>query len=191
MGLGIWAMHYIGMLAFHLPILISYSLPIVLLSLLAAVVASAVALFVVSRKDRRSTYFLWGSVTMGGGIAAMHYIGMAAMRLEAQMAYDVTRVAGSVGVAVVVSYVALRLAFQLRDQAHHSALARIASSVVMGLAVASMHYLGMTAVCFHHAHLGNADGDAMSISRVWAFLELLPTTFAVLGLSLITSARGP
>ncbi len=83
MGLGIWSMHYIGMLAFALPIPVLYDWPTVLLSLLAAVFASAVALFVVSRKQMGWIRAFAGAVIMGGGISAMHYIGMAAMRLPA------------------------------------------------------------------------------------------------------------
>ena len=83
MGFGIWSMHYIGMLAFHLPIPVQYDWPTVLLSLLAAIFASAVALFVVSRRKMGLSQALVGSLFMGAGIAAMHYIGMAAMRLPA------------------------------------------------------------------------------------------------------------
>jgi NO-binding membrane sensor protein with MHYT domain len=50
MGIGIWSMHYVGMLAFRLPVPVRYDWPTVLLSLLAAIFASAVALFVVSRE---------------------------------------------------------------------------------------------------------------------------------------------
>src|SRR5215813_12179429 len=81
MGVGIWSMHYVGMLAFRLPIPVEYDWPTVLLSLIAAVFASAVALFVVSRKTMGYTQLLAGCTVMGAGIAGMHYIGMAAMRL--------------------------------------------------------------------------------------------------------------
>src|SRR5580704_18972274 len=80
MGIGIWSMHYIGMLAFTLPVPIQYDWPTVLVSLLAAIFASAVALFVVSRKKMGFTRAIIGSIFMGGAIAGMHYIGMAAMR---------------------------------------------------------------------------------------------------------------
>src|SRR5450755_101910 len=80
MGVGIWAMHYVGMLAFSLPVPVLYHYPTVILSLLAAIAASAVALFTVSRDEGMSLpQTVVGSLTMGGGIAAMHYIGMAAM----------------------------------------------------------------------------------------------------------------
>src|SRR5258708_20011910 len=83
MGTGIWAMHYIGMLAFILPIPVAYHWPTVLLSLLAAILASVVALGVVSGQKMSWFRALDGSVLMGAGIASMHYIGMAAMRLPA------------------------------------------------------------------------------------------------------------
>src|SRR5207245_3533482 len=83
MGIGIWSMHYVGMLAFRLPVPVQYDWPTVLWSLLAAILASAVALFLVSRSKLGVVRASLGSILMGGGIAAMHYIGMAAMRLPA------------------------------------------------------------------------------------------------------------
>src|SRR6201984_3773651 len=83
MGTGIWSMHYIGMLACILPIPVAYHWPIVLLSLLAAIIASAIALYVVSRQKMGAFQAFVGSILMGGGIASMHYIGMAAMRMSA------------------------------------------------------------------------------------------------------------
>src|SRR5262249_18745393 len=103
MGLGIWSMHYIGMLAFHLPIPVQYDWPTVLLSLLAAVLASAVALFVVSRPEMNAVHAIVGSLFMGGGIATMHYTGMAAMRLAATCHYSVGLVTLSIVLAMVIS----------------------------------------------------------------------------------------
>src|SRR6266705_1862615 len=87
MGFGIWSMHYIGMLAFRLPVPVQYDWPTVLLSLMAAILASAIALFVVSREKMGMLSALLGSILMGTGIAAMHYIGMAAMRMGAMCHY--------------------------------------------------------------------------------------------------------
>src|SRR5579863_2487548 len=106
MGIGIWSMHYIGMLALRLPVLVEYDWPTVLLSLLAAILASAVALFVVSRRQMGLLRAMAGSLFMGTGIAAMHYIGMAAMRLPAMCHYSSGLVALSVLLAVVISSVA-------------------------------------------------------------------------------------
>src|ERR1700723_3429567 len=114
MGTGIWSMHYIGMLAFILPIPVAYHWPTVLLSLFAAIVASAIALCVVSRQKLGAARAVAGSVLMGAGIASMHYIGMAAMRLPAICQYDLRIAAASILIAIVVSVAALLITFRLR-----------------------------------------------------------------------------
>ena len=73
MGIGIWSMHYTGMLAFRLPVAVLYHWPTVLLSLLLGIVSSAIALFVVSRKRLGWPAALAGSIFQGAGIAALHY----------------------------------------------------------------------------------------------------------------------
>jgi diguanylate cyclase (GGDEF)-like protein/PAS domain S-box-containing protein len=147
MGLGIWAMHYVGMLALAMPISISYHLPTVLFSLLAAISASAVALFVVSQPKMSVWQAVTGSVFMGSGIAAMHYIGMAAMRCSAVIVYDGRIVALSIGLAVAISFVALRLAFGLRDE-QRTSRRKIVCALIMGSAIPLMHYTGMWAATF-------------------------------------------
>src|SRR5258705_9197776 len=116
MGTGIWSMHYIGMLAFILPIPVAYHWPTVLLSLFAAILASIIALYEVSREKMGASRTLAGSVLMGAGIASMHYIGMAAMRLQAMCQFNSFLVALSVVLAVVISLVALWITFHFRDQ---------------------------------------------------------------------------
>src|SRR5271156_2014913 len=116
MGIGIWAMHYVGMLAFRLPVAVQYDWPTVLLSLLAAIFASAIALFVTSREKMGPLQLIAGSIFMGSGIAGMHYIGMDAMRLPAMCHYSRTIVAVSIALAMVISLVALWLAFHFRDE---------------------------------------------------------------------------
>ena len=82
MGLGIWSMHFIGMLAFDLPIPVGYDLGITLYSLAVSIGASAYALWLVSRPSLPWRRLLAGAVLMGLGIATMHYLGMAAMRMQ-------------------------------------------------------------------------------------------------------------
>ena len=79
MGSGIWSMHYVGMLAFRLPVPVQYDWPTVVVSLLAAILAAAIALSVASGTIMDFRRAVVGSVLMGGAIAGMHYIGMAAM----------------------------------------------------------------------------------------------------------------
>jgi PAS domain S-box-containing protein len=88
MGIGIWSMHYVGMLAFRLPVPVQYDWPTVLVSLLAAVLASAIALFVVSREQMGFAPSFIGSVFMGSGIPVMHYTGMAAAHYTPAMVVD-------------------------------------------------------------------------------------------------------
>ena len=148
MGLGIWSMHFVGMLAFSLPVAVGYHLPTVLVSFLAAVLASGVALFVVSRKRMSWSAALVGSLAMGSGIGAMHYIGMAAMRMQAHMRWSIGIVLLSVVIAIVVSLVALLLAFKFRDEMLDLAPLKLASACVMGIAVVGLHYTGMAAATF-------------------------------------------
>ena len=105
MGTGIWSMHFIGMLAFSLPVAIRYDIPTVMVSHMAAVLASGVALYVVSRHALERGPFFAGSVIMGLSIAAMHYVGMAAMRLAARVHYDLVLVSLSVMIAIGASLV--------------------------------------------------------------------------------------
>lgn len=148
MGTGIWAMHYIGMEAFRLPVPVLYDWPTVLLSLLAAIAASTMALFVVSRPALSIFQTLIGSVFMGGGIASMHYIGMEAMRLPAMCVYSSRLVVLSVGLAIAISYVALRLTFASRTTNAFCTWRKVGSGLVMGCAIPVMHYVGMAAARF-------------------------------------------
>src|SRR5580693_367812 len=116
MGIGIWAMHFKGMLAFRLPVPVEYHWPTVLASLLVAVLASAVALYVATRPKMGLVEALTGSMFMGAGIGGMHYIGMAAMRLPAVTQYSPFLVACSSSLAILFSLIALLMAFDLREE---------------------------------------------------------------------------
>ena len=149
MGSGIWSMHFTGMLAFSLPIPVGYDVPLVGLSLFAAIVASGIALSVVSRRNLPPRLWLLGGILLGGGVGAMHYIGMAAMRMNAMTQWDTRMIGLSVLVAVVVSLVALGLVFHLRAVAtRRGEWRRFAAAGVMGVAIAGMHYTGMDAARF-------------------------------------------
>jgi diguanylate cyclase (GGDEF)-like protein/PAS domain S-box-containing protein len=147
MGLGIWAMHYIGMLAFSLPVPILYHYPTVIVSLLAAIGASAVALLTLSHERLGIIHKVGASAIMGGGIAAMHYIGMEAMRLPATMEYRGGRVLLSIVLAVVISLVALTLSLRVRQQ-KQAGWRKFGVALLMGSAIPLMHYTGMWAVRF-------------------------------------------
>ncbi len=148
LGLGIWCMHFVGMLAFRLPIAVAYHLPTVVLSLLVAILASAMALGIASREKMGRIEALTGSVLMGAGIAGMHYIGMAAMRFPAMYRYRPPIVAASVLVAIVASLVAIVFCFDYREDFRGTTAAKILSAGAMGAAISLMHYTGMAAAYF-------------------------------------------
>jgi len=186
MGLGIWSMHYIGMLAFNLPIPVRYDWPTVLASLGAAILASAVALYVVSRQNLRVWNAIVGSVFMGVGIAAMHYIGMEAMRMSAMCNYSTPMVALSVALAIVISLVALWLVFLSRHEARTIAWRKVVSALVMGAAIPVMHYTGMAAASFTASSMLPDLSHAVSITALGT-VGITMVTLVVLGLAILTS----
>jgi PAS domain S-box-containing protein len=186
MGTGIWSMHYIGMLAFILPIPVAYHWPTVLLSLFAAILASVVALGVVSRQKMGWFRALAGSVLMGAGIASMHYIGMAAMRLPALCQFNSFLVVLSVVFAVLISLAALWITFHFRDGKRGIGWEKLAGAAVMGAAIPVMHYTGMAAASFTASDMPADLSHAVSISTLGA-AGIAAITFIVLGLALLTS----
>jgi diguanylate cyclase len=148
MGVGIWSMHYLGMLALKLPVPVFYFWPTVLLSMLLAIGASGVALSVVSSERLTARRLLGGGLLMGVGIGAMHYTGMAAMRSSAMEHYNPWIVALSVIAAAGFSWLALWIAFASRRSEQNETRTRMAASVVMGLGIAAMHYIAMVGVHF-------------------------------------------
>src|SRR5712664_317927 len=186
MGTGIWSMHYIGMLAFILPIPVAYHWPTVLLSLIAAILASVVALGVVSRQKMGWFRALAGSVLMGAGIASMHYIGMAAMRLPAICQFNSFLVVLSVVFAVLISLAALWITFHFRHEKTGIGWEKLGGAVVMGAAIPVMHYTGMAAASFTPSGMPTDLCHAVSISTIGT-AGIAAATFIVLGLALLTS----
>lgn len=186
MGCGIWSMHFIGMLAFKMPMQVGYDRRIVLLSLLAAIMASAVALYVVSLQEVRPVHFVLGGIIMGLGIAAMHYIGMAAMRLPANWRVDARLVILSVLLAVVISYSALRGAFHFREEGRRTGRTKIASAIALGAAIPVMHYIGMAAVSFVPSASTPDLSHSVSISSLGT-AGIATVTFVILGGAVLTS----
>jgi NO-binding membrane sensor protein with MHYT domain/CheY-like chemotaxis protein len=185
MGSGIWAMHFVGMLAFRLPIPIAFDLPLTLASLLLPIAASCLALWQVSRAELGPVRLAVSALAMGIGINAMHYTGMAAMRMEPGIVYDPWLFALSFVIAIAASGLALWIAFRLRRNVPHVWLPRVGAAVVMGAAIVGMHYTGMAAASFPldsvcMAARGGVNHDGLATLVVIA-------TFGVLGFALLAS----
>ncbi|MFD9094206.1 MHYT domain-containing protein [Streptomyces collinus] len=141
-GTGIWTMHFVAMLGFRVSGTdIRYDVPLTILSLVVAMVVVSVGVFVVGHSRDRNRALLLGGLTTGLGVASMHYLGMAAVRLHGDVTYDPVLVGLSVLIAVVAATVALWAGLNIK-----SPLAVTLASLVMGAAVSSMHYTGMFAV---------------------------------------------
>lgn len=186
MGLGIWSMHYIGMLAYRLPVEVLYDWPTVALSLLAAIFVSYIALWVVSRNEMGRRPYVAGAVSMGVGIAAMHYIGMEAMRLPAMCHYSLPLVVLSVILAIVISLAALWLTFRSRDEEEARGWRKVSSATVMGTAIPVMHYTGMAAATFVTMAPAGDLTHAVEISTL-GVVVISSFTAVVLGLTILTS----
>ena len=154
MGIGIWSMHFVGMLAFRMSIQIKYDIPLVLTSALIAIAAAFLAMFTVSRSELPPARLIASSIMMGAAISGMHYTGMAAMRMPATLSYAPVPFLISIGIAVTASYVALWIAYRYRyDESIAGHWRRGASALVMGIAIAGMHYTGMSAARYTPATL--------------------------------------
>lgn len=175
-GGAIWAMHFLAMLAYQLPIAVSYDAPLIFASLVAAIVVTGIGLWIVSNKTVDLLRLIGGGVFTGLGVAAMHYTGMAAMRMPAEIHYNSTLVVLSLVIAIVASTVALWLAFHLRSHWQ-----RTGAAFVMGIAVFGMHYTGMAAATIVPA-------GSLTQTSAWVFqgeelgLYVLLSAFTVLSL---------
>lgn len=186
MGIGVWSMHFIGMLAFSLPIDLGYDLALTAFSLLIAVLSSGFALWLVSQPSLPWLQLGFGALIMGAGIACMHYTGMAALRMLPGIDYDPTLFGASLLIAVGASAAALWIAFRLRAHTPYVRQIRGLAAVVMGVAIVGMHYTGMAAANFPEGSFcgalaaGGLQGDGL------VYLVLI-TTLAVLAVALLTS----
>uniref|UniRef100_A0A7C1X7M9 cyclic-guanylate-specific phosphodiesterase n=1 Tax=Pseudomonas graminis TaxID=158627 RepID=A0A7C1X7M9_9PSED len=185
MGVGIWSMHFIGMLAFTLPIQLAYDIPLTLLSLLITILSSGFALWLVSHDHVPLSNILVGALVMGLGSSAMHYTGMAAMRMQPGIDYDPNLVGLSVLIAVTASAAALAIAVRLRKETPYVRLARGGAAVVMGFAILGMHYTAMTAANFPPGSFCGALPTGLHTDGLDKLV--LVTSLTVLGITLVTS----
>jgi NO-binding membrane sensor protein with MHYT domain len=180
---GIWVMHFIAMLGFTIPgQTVTYNVPVTLLSLLVAVAVVCAGLLIAGSGRRPWRPLLLGGLTTGLGVAAMHYLGMAAMRMPGKVTYDPLLFALSAVIAVVAATAALWAAARLRGVA-----ATLAASLIMGIAVSGMHYTGMAAMRMYPAAgpagmVMGSHGGATPVSL------LLPLIIGISALSFLLSA---
>jgi diguanylate cyclase (GGDEF)-like protein len=185
MGIGVWSMHFIGMLAFSVPILLAYDIPTTLASLAVAILTSGFALAITSGRRLSTARLGMSAVVMGAGISTMHYLGMGAIAIVPAISYDPLLVATSILIAVSASFVALWLFFRLREgRSLHQWLARVAGAVVMGLAISGMHYTAMAASRFAP---GSFCRGGVSFQDSWLAVLIGMFALGILAVTLVTA----
>ena len=186
MGIGIWSMHFVGMLAFEMPgMAMAYDVPLMALSVLVAIGASALALFIISRPVVPFGSVLAGGIAMAAAIAGMHYIGMASMRMAATIQWNLYLVVLSIVIALVASFGALLILIRLRNEADHFHKLLMAS-IVMGFAISGMHYTGMFAATYIHTDSSGIESSDLLVSSGLA-VTVITTTLFILGSALASS----
>lgn len=185
MGTGIWTMHFIGMLAFTLPMPFSYDIPITLLSLLVGFAASAFAIYIASRKRQGFAKIAISGLLLGGGIASMHYTGMAAMNMEAAISYDMPLLVLSVVIAVAAACAAIWIIFALTHfHGKHVGLMKFGAANIMGIAICGMHYTGMAAAIY--APMPEMNHAIQQVDNTLFALAVAGVAIIVLGVTQLT-----
>ena len=185
MGTGIWSMHFIGMLAFHLPVQVAYDLPLTATSWAIAVVVSGFALYRFRRNHTTARGIAVPGVFIGIGISAMHYTGMAAMRMFPGIDYDPLLFVTSVLIAIGASFAALWVAFSLPFDRGRKSWHKIAAASVMGAAITGMHYTGMAAARFAPNAICMSSGPRLDAN--WLAIIIGMFTLLILSSTLLLS----
>ncbi|MBU2917125.1 PAS domain S-box protein [Psychrosphaera sp. F3M07] len=184
LGGGIWSMHFIGMLAFELCTVVDYNVSLTLFSMLPGIAASFVALNHIQKHTNGIKPLIWGGVLVGSGIGAMHYTGMASMQMAPLLRYDLSIFILSIIVAVTFAMLSLWIRTGLlKIWGQKGWQANLVASVVMGFAIAGMHYTGMAAARFVKPP-GLELGDQTSEMSFYLALVVSITTIVIITLIL-------
>jgi diguanylate cyclase (GGDEF)-like protein/PAS domain S-box-containing protein len=139
-GFGIWATHFIAMLAFSPGIPSGYNIALTFLSLVAAIVLTGVGLLVAMAPSLPAAAWLGGAI-VGGGIAAMHYTGMAAFEVDGRLVWDPILVVASIALGALFGAAALPVGL------HGPTLRwKVSGALLLTLAICSHHFTAMGAV---------------------------------------------
>lgn len=180
-GIGVWSMHFVGMLALKLDVASSYGLVEAAASLVAAIAATSLALVFVSRAPNQLPRILGAGALLGLGVVFMHYLGMHGMKIDGYIRWDYGIVGLSALIAVLAATAALWLAFNTVGLPK-----RLLASLLMAVAVCAMHYTGMEAaefICTTENRYASVQGFAVISSLGLGNL----VTMAAIGMAAIIS----
>lgn len=187
MGVGVWAMHFTGMLAFMLPVPMKISPLITFISAIPPVLGTYVALKILSKRLFSFWWIQIGSLSLAVGIGTMHFVGMEAMVMDAYMHYNFFLFAGSIVIAHVLATVALYTRVIVKTTEDSRAYWRIFSAFIMGSAVAGMHYTAMAAVRYYAVPDFFLDHDMMSLDSLVLSLIIFALVALFVGVTIIAT----
>lgn len=185
LGIGIWSMHFIGMLAMKIPMMMSYDLQLTLLSLLVVLIASTLSINIAVSSDNTLSLkrYLLATAILSTGMLAMHYLGMGALMMHNVITWNPVPAALSVVIAIVASGSALWLAFCLRLNDKGVLLNRTLAAMLMGFSITAMHYTGMSAADFHiHGYYLSG-----GVNETGLFIWVSAITMTIFGIMLVIS----
>lgn len=183
MGMGIWSMHFVGMLAFMMPMPMYFSPFLTILSMFIAIIASGFAFFMITGSRVNFLPTLAGGILLGIGIASMHYTGMAAM-LDVEIRYIPSLFILSLVIAIGASEAALLLMLKSTRLKSYTILFKSFSALLMGFAVAGMHYMGMFAAIFYPKE---EESHHLAIDPTDLSYSIVLTTIVIMVIALIAS----
>lgn len=190
MGIGMWGMHFVGMLAVSLPLPIAYDTEFTLASVIPAIVATGICLEAVARPAVSASRVVAAGITMVLGIGAMHYIGMAGMQVSAEIRYEPVAFFLSILIAAVLAISALWTMFRIGNISFVGGTGRlIASSAVMALAITCLHYMGIWAAHFFPVASADVESTGIAPTTVAGLVLLAAVSIMVLGVAAVLMSR--
>jgi len=184
LGMGIWSMHFIGMLAMKMSMPINYHFSLTAFSFLIALICATLAINIaISGQTLSTRRLIVATSLLSTGVVTMHYVGMVAIVEHVAIRWQFSLILLSVVIAIIASGIGLWLAFHLRQNTRRALINRLIAALVMALAIASMHYTGMGAATF--THFGHTAHDGLSTLElsIW----VCAVTLVILGIMLVIS----
>lgn len=184
LGMGIWSMHFIGMLAMKMSMPINYHFSLTAFSFLIALISATLAINIaISGQTLSTKRLIVATSLLSTGVVAMHYVGMVAIVEHVAIRWQFSLILLSVVIAIIASGIGLWLAFHLRQNTRRALINRLIAALVMALAIASMHYTGMGAATF--THFGHTAHDGLSTLELSIWVCAI--TLVILGIMLVIS----
>jgi diguanylate cyclase (GGDEF)-like protein/PAS domain S-box-containing protein len=178
-GCGIWSTHFIGMLAYDPGAVAGYDLPLTVISLIIAAVLTGVGLAIALQGSSRWMPAI-GGITVGGGIAAMHFTGMLALQIPGHITWSPGLVIAALMLGCVFGGLAMTVAVRSDDLAH-----TLISALLLAMAIVSLHFTAVAAITF--VPDPTVAADALSVSPTALSLIIGACAAIILGMCLVAA----